>query len=105
MANGLFSVILNSLATMLCHQCDHHIFHCLQGYTLWQMARVAESDKLESSNLNYRIKTYNSHGPVAHSAQVPPYSTQSLISTLGTMIVPLLVNLSTLAESFHITIN
>ena len=64
-----------------------------------------QKNVLESSNLNYRIKTYNGNGPVAHSAQVPPYSTQSLISTLGIMIVSLLVNLSTLAESFHITIN
>ena len=47
----------------------------------------------------------NGHGPVAHSAWVPPYSTQSLTSKLETMIVPLLINLRALIKTFHITIN
>ena len=41
---------------------------------------------------------------MAHSAQVPAYSTQLLILKIGIVIVPL-IDLSTLVESSHITIN
>ena len=50
---------------------------------------------IESSSLNFMIKVDNGDGLVAHSAQVPPQSTQLLISKLGIMIVPLSINLST----------
>ena len=45
------------------------------------------------------------HDLVAHSAHVPPYSTESLISNLGIMIVLSLINLRALIESSHVMIN
>ena len=47
---------------------------------LLAMARVYGSDKLANSILICKIKVDNGHGPVAHCAQVPPYSTHLLIS-------------------------
>ena len=102
-ADGLCFVISNDWA-MLHHQhglpcflllTRRHSLAKLPPSSLHSMARVSGSDKLESSNLNCRIKVDNGHGPVAHSAQVPPYSTQLLISKLGIMIVSSLINLST----------
>ena len=50
------------------------------------------------------IKTDNGHGSVAHSSQVPPYSTLILILKLEIMIV-LLIDLSTFVDTTHIIIN
>ena len=49
------------------------------------------------------IKTDNGHGPLAHSPQMPLYSTLFLISKLGIMIVPL-INLRALVNTTHVTI-
>ena len=54
---------------------------------------------------NLQEKMDNGHGLVAHSAQVPPYSTQLLISKLGIMFVPLLIDLNVLIKSSQVTIN
>ena len=51
-----------------------------------------------------KIKADNCHGLMVHPAWVPLYSTQLLIPKGGFMIV-LLINLSTVVESTHITIN
>ena len=71
---------------------------------LLMIARVSGSDKL-GYILYYSVKADNGNGLVAQSAQVPPYSTQLLISKLGIMMVPWSINLSTLDESSHVTIN
>ena len=70
---------------------------------LLTMASVSGSDKLVNMNLISMIKADNGHGLVAHSLQVPPHSTLTLISKLWIMIVPL-INLSTLVKSSHVTI-
>ena len=72
--------------------------------SLLVMGRFAGSDKQVNYNIICRIKADNGHGPVAHSARMPPYSTQLLISKLEIMIV-LSINLNALIESSHITIN
>ena len=101
------------LATMPHHRCEspHHLLlarmHSLAKIppsSLLTMARDSGSDKLVNSNLIYRIKVDNGHGLVAHSARVPPYSTQLLISKLAIIIVPL-IDLSSIVESTHTTIN
>ena len=47
----------------------------------------------------------NDHGPVAHSDQVPSYSTQLSTSKLGIMIALSLINLRAIMKFSHATIN
>ena len=81
-----------------------HSLAKMPSSSLLTMARVHGSDKLVSSNLICRIKVGNDHGQVTHSAWVPSYSTQLLISKLEIMIV-WSIDLSTLVKSSHITIH
>ena len=69
---------------------------------LLTMASVSGSDKLVNMNLISMIKADNGHGLVAHSLQVPPHSTLTLISKLWIMIVPS-INLSALVDTNQVT--
>ena len=112
--NGqVYFVCLNSLPALLHHQCKfpRHLLlarmHSLAKTPhslLITMSRVFGSDKVINSYLICKIKVDNGHGPVAHSAWVPPFSIQLLISKLGIMIL-LLIDLSTSVQFSHITIN
>ena len=60
--------------------------------------------QVESSNVFFMIKADYCLSLMAHSVWVPPYSTKLVRWKLGIMIV-LLIDLSNLIESSHVTIN
>ena len=114
MANSLSYAILNYLTTLTC--CQHESPCCrlfLRTYTVAKssssliltMAGVSRSDKLVNSIIICKIKVDNGHGLVAHSVQLPLYSTLFLISKLRITIVTLSINLSDLLKTTHNTIN
>ena len=99
---GQWSIFSNSNGLKLW---PHHWLKSPSFLLLVEMYILAKTPpyKLISSSLMSMIKTDHCHGLVAHSPQVPLYSTLFLITKLGIILV-LSINLSTLINTTHVTI-